>query len=58
MAGRRPTSRSIQAIAEIKARGLSVTLHPFIMMDVPEDNGLPDPYGGAETGGLSLAPGL
>jgi len=38
----------IQAIAEIKARGLSVTLHPFIMMDVPEDNGLPDPYGGAE----------
>ena len=20
-------------------------LYPFIMMDVPEDNGLPDPYG-------------
>lgn len=38
----------LQAIAEIKARGLSVTLHPFIMMDVPADNGLPDPYGGAE----------
>lgn len=38
----------LQAIAEIKARGLRVTLHPFIMMDVPADNGLPDPYGGTE----------
>ena len=34
--------------AELKARGLEVTLYPFIFMDVPADNGLPDPYGEAE----------
>ncbi len=39
---------TVQAIKEIKARGLRVTLHPFIMMDVPSGNELPDPYGGAE----------
>lgn len=27
---------------------LRVTLHPFIMMDVPSGNELPDPYGGTE----------
>ncbi|WP_306118124.1 MULTISPECIES: glycoside hydrolase/phage tail family protein [unclassified Roseitalea] len=37
----------IAAIADLKARGLKVTLHPFIMMDVPQANALPDPYGGA-----------
>ncbi|QQM29217.1 glycoside hydrolase/phage tail family protein [Martelella lutilitoris] len=36
------------AIADLKARGLKVFLYPFIMMDVPAANGLPDPYGGAE----------
>ncbi len=46
--GGTPTDRSvIEAIAEIKARGLKVTLYPFIMMDVPHGNSLPDPYGGA-----------
>lgn len=44
--GGTPSDRSVMdAIAEIKARGLKVTLYPFIMMDVPEDNALPDPYG-------------
>tara|TARA_R110000868_G_scaffold108842_2_gene296773 strand:+ start:5794 stop:9615 length:3822 start_codon:yes stop_codon:yes gene_type:complete len=38
----------IAAITELKARGLSVTLYPFILMDVPAGNGLPDPYGEAE----------
>jgi hypothetical protein len=38
----------LQAIAEIKARGLKVGLYPFILMDVPPGNGLPDPYGGSE----------
>lgn len=37
----------IAAIVEIKARGLKVTLYPFVMMDVPEGNTLPDPQGGA-----------
>ncbi|MEO9341119.1 glycoside hydrolase/phage tail family protein [Mesorhizobium sp. SB112] len=46
--GGTPSDRSVRdAIAAIKARGLKVTLYPFIMMDVPGDNDLPDPYGGA-----------
>ncbi|WP_150526814.1 baseplate multidomain protein megatron [Roseibium sediminis] len=38
----------IAAIRDLKARGLRVFLYPFIMMDVPKDNGLPDPYGRGE----------
>ncbi|MCR9120721.1 MAG: glycoside hydrolase/phage tail family protein [Phyllobacteriaceae bacterium] len=46
--GGTPTDASvIEAIRDLKARGLSVMLHPFIMMDVPQDNALPDPYGAA-----------
>ncbi|MBN9076943.1 MAG: host specificity protein [Rhizobiales bacterium 65-79] len=45
--GGTPSDRSVlDAIAELKARGLKVTLYPFVMMDVPADNALPDPYGG------------
>ena len=47
--GGTPSDETIrQAVAELKARGLEVTLYPFIFMDVPADNGLPDPYGEAE----------
>ncbi|MEX0345037.1 MAG: glycoside hydrolase TIM-barrel-like domain-containing protein [Rhizobiaceae bacterium] len=38
----------VAAISELKARGYKVTLYPFVMMDIPDGNGLPDPYGGAE----------
>ncbi|THV14198.1 baseplate multidomain protein megatron [Rhizobium rhizophilum] len=38
----------IEAIRDLKARGLKVTLYPFVLMDIPAANGLPDPYGGAE----------
>jgi hypothetical protein len=38
----------IAAIGELNARGFSVTLYPFILMDVPAGNGLADPWGGAE----------
>ncbi|KQP34309.1 hypothetical protein ASF27_01740 [Methylobacterium sp. Leaf102] len=38
----------VEAIQALKARGYVVTLYPFVMMDIPEGNGLPDPYGGAE----------
>ena len=34
----------VQAIRELKARGYRVTFYPFILMDVPADNDLPDPY--------------
>ncbi|MGD9656576.1 MAG: glycoside hydrolase/phage tail family protein [Methylocystis sp.] len=37
----------IAAIADLKARGLAVTFYPFVMMDVPPGNALPDPYTGA-----------
>ena len=39
---------TIAAIGELKARGFSVTLYPFILMDIAAGNGLPDPWGGAE----------
>lgn len=38
----------IAAVAELKRRGLEVTLSPFLMMDVPAGNGRDDPYGGDE----------
>ena len=54
----------IAAIAELKARGFKVGLYPFLMMDVPYSNGLPDPYGGLEQaaypwrGRICTSPGL
>lgn len=38
----------VSAIRSIKARGLRCVFYPFILMDVPPGNGLPDPYGGSE----------
>ncbi|KKB81275.1 hypothetical protein VW35_03945 [Devosia soli] len=47
--GGTPSDGSVRAaIADLRARGLSVTLYPLIMMDVPAGNGRPDPYGGSE----------
>ena len=34
----------VQAIQEMKARGLRVTFYPFILMDIPASNTLPNPY--------------
>ncbi|EPX87686.1 Putative phage tail protein/GTA TIM-barrel-like domain protein [Rubellimicrobium thermophilum DSM 16684] len=34
----------VQAIRELKARGLRVTFYPFILMDVPPGNDLLDPW--------------
>lgn len=46
--GGTPDDRSVvEAIAALKARGYIVGLYPFILMDVPAENTLPDPYGGA-----------
>lgn len=36
----------ISAIQDLKARGLKVTFNPFILMDIPDGNVLPDPYTG------------
>jgi hypothetical protein len=35
----------IEAIGEARARGLSVTLYPFVLMDIPAGNTKPDPWG-------------
>ena len=49
--GGTPADRGVaEAIRDLKARGIAVTFYPFILMDVAEGNGLPDPYGGAEQG--------
>lgn len=40
--GGTPSDESVrQAVAELKARGLEVTLYPFVFMDIPADNDLP-----------------
>lgn len=47
--GGTPSDTSVkQAITALRARGYKVGLYPFLLMDVPAANGLPDPYGGAE----------
>ena len=51
--GGTPSDASVlQAIAELKARGLGVTLYPFVMMDIPAQSGKVDPW----TGALSQPP--
>ena len=46
--GGTPSDSSVlHAIADLKARGLSVMLYPFIMVDVPAGNTLGDPWSGA-----------
>jgi len=39
----------VHLIAELKARGLKVTFYPFVMMDIPDGNGLTDPWSGASS---------
>jgi hypothetical protein len=46
--GGTPSDASVSAaISDLKARGLSVVFYPFVMMDVPPNNALPNPYSGA-----------
>jgi hypothetical protein len=40
-------SSVVAAIRDLKARGHKVVLTPFILMDIPADNTLPDPWTGA-----------
>lgn len=45
--GGTPSDESvIRLIRDLKDRGLEVVLYPFVMMDVPAGNNLPNPYGG------------
>lgn len=36
----------VRAIRELRRRGLAVVFYPFLFMDIPAGNSLPDPYGG------------
>lgn len=48
--GGTPSDDSVRhLIAELKARGLKVTLYPFLMMDIPAGNALTDPWTGASS---------
>lgn len=50
--GGTPSDASVvRAIQDLKARGFKVLFYPFIMMDIPAGNSLPDPY----TGGTGQA---
>lgn len=45
--GGTPTDASVvQAIQALKARGLRVNIHPFLMMDIPAANSLQNPWTG------------
>ncbi len=45
--GGTPSDNAVRAaIADLRARGLKVTLYPMVLMDVPTGNSLPNPYGG------------
>jgi hypothetical protein len=46
--GGTPSDSSVtNLIGALKARGLKVTLYPFVIMDIPAGNSLPDPWTGA-----------
>ena len=48
--GGTPSDESVMhLIQELSARGLKVTLYPFVMMDIPAGNGLADPYTGTSS---------
>ena len=45
--GGTPSDASVaRALQDLKARGLATVFYPFILMDIPPGNSLPDPYGG------------
>ena len=45
--GGTPDDASVLALLdELNSRGVSVTVSPFVLMDVPPENDLSDPYGG------------
>ncbi|MDR3496241.1 MAG: glycoside hydrolase/phage tail family protein [Ancalomicrobiaceae bacterium] len=56
--GGTPSDQSVtEAIAELKRRGLRVVFYPFVMMDIPPGNALPNPYSAnAATTGQSAFP--
>lgn len=55
--GGTPSDHSVlSAIAEIRSRGLAVSFTPFILMDIPPGNALPDPYRNETPAGQAVYP--
>ena len=56
--GGTPSDASIvQAIQEMRTRGKKITFYPFLMMDIPAGNALPNPYSNGAAGvGQSVYP--
>ena len=49
--GGTPSDQSVvRALQDLQARGLQTVFYPFILMDIPVGNVLPDPYGGTAQG--------
>jgi len=47
--GSTPDDQSVKdCINELRSRGKRIVFYPFILMDIPTGNALPDPYGGSE----------
>lgn len=45
LVGGTPSDRSVyQAIQDLNTRGMSISIYPFIFMDIPSGNSLPNPY--------------
>lgn len=45
--GGTPSDHSVvSALKDLRLRGLKATFYPFVLMDIPATNALPDPYGG------------
>jgi hypothetical protein len=56
--GGTPTDECVTAvIKDLKSRGLKVTFYPFVFMDIPQGNNLPNPYSAnASTSGQPTYP--
>ncbi|MFN3212283.1 MAG: glycoside hydrolase/phage tail family protein [Henriciella sp.] len=47
--GGTPADRAVlEGVQALKAKGIAVTLSPFLFMDIPPGNARPDPYGASE----------
>lgn len=55
--GGTPSDQSVfAAITDLRARGLRVAFYPFMLMDIPATNSLPDPYRAGTPNGQSAFP--
>ncbi len=52
--GGTPSDQGVMdALQDLRDRGIGAIFNPFVLMDIPTDNSLPDPYGNATQGAYS-----